>query len=98
MCLILSTIYIFIHVSVCGGRGLHALLCPGAYNAVKTALDLVDISFSIVDRTFAYIMREVPRSNPIGDVTFFGDKICSTVTQNYKQNCTVSHTSTLTTG
>ena len=34
----LSTIYIFIPVSGCVGRGLRALLCPGSYNAVKIAL------------------------------------------------------------
>jgi hypothetical protein len=33
-----SDIYCFIHVSGCVGRGSSALLCPGAYNAVKTAL------------------------------------------------------------
>jgi hypothetical protein len=59
----------------------HCPECP----CVKTALGLVDISFSIVDRTFAY-NAEVPRSNPIGDITFFGDKICSTVTHSYKQD------------
>jgi hypothetical protein len=26
-------------------------------------------------------MREVPRSNPIGDIAFFGGKTCSTITQ-----------------
>ena len=31
-------IYIFNPVSGCVGRDHHALLCPGAYNAVKTAL------------------------------------------------------------
>ena len=31
-------IYIFIPVSGCVGRGPRALLCPGTYNAVKTAL------------------------------------------------------------
>ena len=39
ICLILSTIYIFIHVSGCVGRGPSALLCPGAYYAAKTALE-----------------------------------------------------------
>ena len=38
ICLILSTIYIFIPVSGCVGRGPSALLCLGAYNAVKMAL------------------------------------------------------------
>ena len=38
ICLILLTIYICIPVSGCVGRGPSALLCPGAYNAVKTAL------------------------------------------------------------
>ena len=36
--LILSTISFFLPVSGCVGKGLSALLCPGAYNAVKTAL------------------------------------------------------------
>jgi hypothetical protein len=40
LCLILSTIYIFIPVSGCVGRDSSALLCPGAYNAAKTALHL----------------------------------------------------------
>jgi hypothetical protein len=42
VCLILSTIFIFISVSGCVGicRGPSALLCPGAYNAVKMALPL----------------------------------------------------------
>jgi hypothetical protein len=40
MCLILSTIYIFIPVSSCVGRGPGALLIPGSYNAVKTALPI----------------------------------------------------------
>jgi hypothetical protein len=31
-------IYICLPVSGCDGRGPSALLCPGAYNAVKTAL------------------------------------------------------------
>ena len=35
---ILSTIHIFIPVSGCVGKGPSALLCFGAYNAVKTAL------------------------------------------------------------
>ena len=26
-------------------------------------------------------MRNVPGSNPIGDIGFFGNKLCSTVTQ-----------------
>jgi len=34
-------IYIFIPVSGCVGMGPSALLWLGAYNAVKTALDLV---------------------------------------------------------
>jgi hypothetical protein len=34
-------IYIFIPVSGCVGRGPSALLCPGAYNAVKSALIMV---------------------------------------------------------
>ena len=38
LCVILSTIYIFIHVSGCGGRGPSALLFPGTYNAANTAL------------------------------------------------------------
>jgi len=38
LCLILSTIYIFIPVSDCVGRVLSALFCPGAYHAVNTAL------------------------------------------------------------
>ena len=37
-CLILSTIYILIDVSSCVGSGPSALLFPGAYVAVKTAL------------------------------------------------------------
>jgi hypothetical protein len=31
-------IYSFISVSVCVGKGPSALLCPGAYYAVKTVL------------------------------------------------------------
>ena len=38
ICLILMTIYIFIPVSGCVGRGPNGLLCPGAYDTVKTAL------------------------------------------------------------
>ena len=38
ICLILLTIYIFIPVSGCVGRGPSALVCPGAYNAFKMAL------------------------------------------------------------
>ena len=38
ICLILSNRYMFIPVSGCVGKGPSALLCPGAYNAVKTAL------------------------------------------------------------
>jgi len=34
------SIYIFIAVSGCVGMGPNALLCPGAYNAAKTALTL----------------------------------------------------------
>jgi hypothetical protein len=34
----IDTLHIFIPVSGCVGRGPSALLCPGAYNAVKTAL------------------------------------------------------------
>ena len=30
-------------------------------------------------------MREVPGSNPIGDVIFFGDNICSSVTNTMQQ-------------
>jgi hypothetical protein len=37
ICLIWSTIDIFISVSGCVGSGPIALLCPGEYNAVKTA-------------------------------------------------------------
>jgi hypothetical protein len=37
VCLILST-FSFIPVSGCVGIGTSALLCPGAYNAVKTVL------------------------------------------------------------
>jgi hypothetical protein len=33
---------------------------------------------SLVERWLA--MREVPGSNPIRDIAFLGDKICSTVT------------------
>jgi len=36
----LIDIYICIQVSGCIGRGPLALLCPGAYNSVKTALSL----------------------------------------------------------
>jgi len=43
ICLILSTIYIFIPVSGCVGRGSSSLLCPGVYNAVKTALHLMHL-------------------------------------------------------
>ena len=39
----LSTIYIFIPVKGCVGGGANALLCPGVYNAVKTALTTADI-------------------------------------------------------
>ena len=44
----LSTIHIFIPVRSCVGRGPNALLCPGGFNAVKTALALstTDISFA----------------------------------------------------
>ena len=38
ICLILSTIYVFIPVSGCVGRGPRAFPCPHAYNAVYTAL------------------------------------------------------------
>jgi len=38
--LVVSTIYIFIPVSGCVGRDPSALLCPGAYHAVKTTLDI----------------------------------------------------------
>jgi hypothetical protein len=41
ICLILPTIYIFIHVNGCVGRGPSALLFPGAYDAVKTTLALL---------------------------------------------------------
>ena len=40
ICLILLTIYIFIHASGCVGRGPSALLFPGTYDAVKTAMHL----------------------------------------------------------
>jgi len=40
MFLILSTIYIFIPVRGCIGKGFSALLCPGAYD-VKTVLFVV---------------------------------------------------------
>ena len=43
ICLILSTIYIFIPVSGCVGRGSSSLLCLGAYNAAKTALHLMHL-------------------------------------------------------
>ena len=33
-------IYSLIHASGCLGMSLSALLCPGAYNAAKTALTL----------------------------------------------------------
>ena len=33
-------IYSLIHASSCLGMSLSVLLCPGAYNAVKTALTL----------------------------------------------------------
>jgi hypothetical protein len=33
-----TNIYCFIPVSGCGGMGFSALLCPGAYNSVKTTL------------------------------------------------------------
>jgi hypothetical protein len=36
ICFILLTIYMFIPVSGCGGRGPSALFCPRAYNAVQT--------------------------------------------------------------
>jgi hypothetical protein len=39
--LILLTIYIFIPVSGFVGMGPNALLFPGAYNAVKTALNIL---------------------------------------------------------
>jgi hypothetical protein len=38
ICLILSTIYIFIPASGCVGRGPSALFCTEVYNAAKTAL------------------------------------------------------------
>jgi hypothetical protein len=38
VCLILSTINIIIHVNGCIGMGTSALLFPGVYNDVKTAL------------------------------------------------------------
>jgi len=41
--LILSTIYIFIPVSGCVGRGSNVLLCPAAYNAVKTDLNILSL-------------------------------------------------------
>ena len=37
-----KTIYIFFPASGCVHRGPSALLCPGAYTAVKTALDEVN--------------------------------------------------------
>ena len=47
ICSILSTIYIFIPVNGCVGRGLSALLCLGAYSydAVKTTLGWFVIYF-----------------------------------------------------
>ena len=33
---------------------------------------------SVVERWLT--MRDIPGSNPIGDIAFFGDDICSTVT------------------
>ena len=41
--LILSIIYIFIPVSGCVGRGSNALFCPGGYNAVKTAVNILSL-------------------------------------------------------
>ena len=40
-------IYSFIPVSGCVGMGPSALLCPGVYNAVKTALGFSNFKFSI---------------------------------------------------
>ena len=41
---------------------------------------LAEISCSSVVRAVAYNAK-VPGFNPIGDIAFFGDKICSTVTR-----------------
>ena len=44
----------FIPVSDCVGRGHSALLCTGAYNAVKT--DLVETVYSHVQRVIAIVL------------------------------------------
>ena len=45
-CLILSTIYILIPLSGCVDLGTSALLCPGEYDVVKTALGIVLLKFT----------------------------------------------------
>jgi hypothetical protein len=53
-------IYNFILVSICVGMGTSALLCPGAYNAVKTVM----VWFSL----FKILLHELCRGSCKGTI------------------------------
>ena len=63
ICLILSTIYIFIPVSGCVGRGPSALLCPWTYNTVNAALAVVTTCWRLVDVWWTLAYGVSPVSN-----------------------------------
>jgi hypothetical protein len=65
ICLILSTIYIFIPVSGCVDRGPSALFAPGVYNAVKIFIwineQVKSAEYpSVIGRRLPKTMRRIP--------------------------------------